>query len=342
MPKIEERFKGKILIEYYDIGDIINYQLLLGLEEKYRARIKNTLPVFYFAGRFLNGAPGAENRLEVLISAGLKQPFFSQEHLLPQPDLLQRFKTFSPLVILGAGLLDGINPCAFTVIVFFISFLALQGYKPRELALIGISFILAVFLTYIFIGLGLFGFLYRIRGFWGFSKIVNFSIGIFSVILGVLAVCDFLKFKKTRETEGLFLQLPDAIKNKIHRIIGMHYRRDKDGKNKGPEKHLFRLVCSAFITGFLISILEAVCTGQTYLPTIGFILKTSALKLRAFAYLILYNFMFIIPLLAVFILALSGVSSGQFSKFLKRHLLTVKLLMAVLFFGLGIFLLWRA
>ena len=35
---------------------------------------------------------------------------------------VERFLSFGLFTVLGAGLIDGINPCAFTVLVFFISF----------------------------------------------------------------------------------------------------------------------------------------------------------------------------------------------------------------------------
>jgi hypothetical protein len=105
--------------------------------------------------------------------------------------------------------------------------------------------------------------------------------------------------------------------------------------------HLSRLVLSALITGFLVSLLEAVCTGQLYLPTIAFVLKTTPFKLQALLYLIAYNIMFILPLLIIFLLALLGVTSGQFANFLKKHLVSVKVIMAFVFFSLGIFLVWR-
>jgi cytochrome c biogenesis protein CcdA len=101
------------------------------------------------------------------------------------------------------------------------------------------------------------------------------------------------------------------------------------------------LVLSALITGFLVSILEAVCTGQLYLPTLTFILKSTPLKAKAFVYLVIYNIMFVIPLFAVFLLALLGVTSGNFSQFIRKHLASVKLLMAFIFISLGIFLVWR-
>ena len=59
------------------------------------------------------------------------------------------------------------------------------------------------------------------------------------------------------------------------------------------------------------------------------------MKLKAFAYLLLYNFMFILPLLAVFALSLLGVNSQKFNAFLKNNLAVIKILMAGGFFFLG-------
>lgn len=342
LPVIEKKFKTQIQIEFRDIDEIENYKLLLSLQEKHKVKMRNTLPVFYFQGHFLNGqGKKVEKNLESLIKRYLNQrPGESAD--LKGIDLIAHFKSFRPLLIISAGLIDGINPCAFTVIVFFISFLALQGYRRRELIVIGLTFIGTVFLTYILIGLGLFEFFYRIEGFWLISKILNFGIGIFSIVLGFLAVYDFFKFKQTKDAEGLILQLPKSIKQRIHSVIGLHYRDTQQNKDDSHKRRLVKLFVSALITGFLVSLLEAVCTGQAYLPTISFILKTSNLKLQALGYLLLYNLMFIFPLFVIFLFALWGVTSQDFAKFLKQHLLTLKLLMAILFFGFGIFLIARA
>lgn len=340
IPDIEKEFKGKIQIEYRDISDMENYKLLLSLKEKYGSKIESIWPVFYFRGHFLNGSGKIQNGLRALISQSLSQKAEAKEGL-PSIDLIAYFKTFQPLAVIGAGLTDGINPCAFTVIVFFISFLSLQGYKRTELIIIGLTFICAVFITYLAIGLGLFGFFYKLSGFWLISKIFNLTVGILSIILGVLALYDFFKFKRTGQTEGLILQLPAGIKNQIHSLIGLHYRKAKESGGKVLRLHILRLALSALIVGFLVSILEAVCTGQVYLPTITFVLKASHLKLQALGYLVLYNIMFIVPLFIIFLFALLGVTSEQFSEILKKHLATIKIVMAILFFGLGVFLLWR-
>jgi cytochrome c biogenesis protein CcdA len=340
MPDIEKAFRDTIRIQYLDITDIENYKLLLSLREKYHAKFNIVLPVFYSYGRFLNGEGAVKINVERFIKESISGTLMEKQSLAPV-DLVAHFKAIKFFVVMSVGLIDGINPCAFTVIVFFISFLALQGYRRRELSIIGLAFIFAVFATYILIGVGLFSFLYRLEAFWLISRIINFSIGIFSIMLGILALYDFFRFKKTGQTEGLLLQLPGPIKNQIHSIIGLCYRDTKTRQADPAKRNIARLLLSALITGFLVSILEAVCTGQTYLPTIVFILKTSH-RLRALAYLLLYNFMFVVPLLIIFLFALLGVTSEQFSKFLKERLLVIKLLMAVVFLGLGIFLIWRA
>jgi cytochrome c biogenesis protein CcdA len=340
IPKIYEKFRDGIEeIDYRDIADIENYKFFLGLKKQYGVSRDLKVPVIFFVGNFLSGRDSIVHELDGLLESSLKKPGIREEKI-SSFDLLAHFLSFTLMAVVSAGLIDGINPCAFTVIVFFISFLALEGYKKRELIVIGFSFILAVFLTYLLIGLGLFGFFYCLKGFWLVRRIVNLAIGLFSIILGFFAVSDFFKYKRTAQTEGMSLQLPQAVKNRIHAVITGHYRRTKDASQL-EHKAMFSLILTAFITGLLVSILEAVCTGQTYLPTISFILKTTPMKLAALGYLILYNLMFVVPLLLIFLFALLGVTSEQFSQFLKKHFLTTKILMAVLFFSLGILLIWK-
>lgn len=339
MPEIENKFADRVEIKYYDTADIANYQLLYGLKQQYDPQLKIDLPVIFLNGRFISGLKINNQTLDDFIQRGLLA-----QRLKPtgfaKADLLSNFRNILPVTVAGAGLIDGVNPCAFTVIVFFMSFLALQGYRRRELVAIGLAFIFAVFATYLLIGLGLFGFLYKVSGFWAVVKIINYSIGIFSIALGILSIYDLIRFKKDRDAEGMILQLPAKIKQQIHRVIGLHYRAEKGGIRK---RHIFNLIISAFITGFLISLLEAVCTGQTYLPTITFVFKSyGSFRLQAFLYLVLYNLMFVLPLFVIFVFAVFGVTSGQFSKFLKARLLLIKAMMAGLFFVLGLLLIWRA
>ena len=343
IPGIEKEFFDRVIIEYLDIADVTNYKLMLYLKDKYKNNDAG-VPAILAGERILVGYQDIKEGLRNSILNAIKEKKFEEINKLTGFDLAKHFLSFGTLAIILAGLLDGINPCAFTVIVFFISFLALQGYRKKELAIIGISFILAVFLTYVLIGLGIFRFLYSLDKFYLLSKITYYSIAGLCFILASLAIYDLILFKRTGKTEGMALQLPKIIKNRIHSIIGFYYRKDKsDRVEEVPaQKHFFRLIISAFFTGFLVSLLEAVCTGQLYLPTIGFVLKETSLRVRALGYLLLYNLMFIIPLILVLILALFGATSETFARFMKERMLFVKLLMAIIFLGLGVIILLGA
>lgn len=342
LPQLQQEFKARLTFEYRDIAEIKNYQLLLGLQKQHNAIFQTVLPVFYFQGEFVNGKGATAPRLRQFLLRGLRTHQATPQGGVPPVELTEYFRRLKPVAIIGAGLIDGINPCAFAVIIFFLSFLTLQGYGRRALALIGSSFILAVFLTYFLIGLGIFDLLYRLEGFWLVSRTLNVTIGALSLVFGVLSLYDAWKFKKSGQTEGMILQLPKAVKNQIHAVIGRYYRRPKDSSAGTPSvESLARLVVSALVTGFLVSLLESICTGQTYIPTVTFVLKTTPMKLEALGYLLLYNLMFILPLVVILCAGLAGTSASHFSRLMQRHLFLIKLLLAFLFLGLGGFLLWR-
>jgi hypothetical protein len=340
---IERDHSASVEIEYRDIADIENYKLLLGIRKDANFSGEVKIPAVYYKGKLLVGKDQVDSELLKSVAAsgaaGASAP--SVERQAPSFDLVKHFLSFTPLAIVSAGLVDGINPCAFTVIVFFISFLSLQGYSRRDMVLIGLSFIAAVFLTYLLLGLGLLSFFYSLKGLWFVRKALNWGIGVFTLFLCALAVRDMLLFKKTGSTEGMSLQLPGAVKNQIHKVIGAAYRKNAASGTNAAVKPFFAVLATAFVTGFLVSLLEAVCTGQVYLPTITFVLKTTPIKLQAAGYLLLYNAMFITPLVVIFLCALAGVTSGQFAKFLHRHFILTKSLLAVMFFVFGVFLLWR-
>jgi hypothetical protein len=87
--------------------------------------------------------------------------------------------------------------------------------------------------------------------------------------------------------------------------------------------------------GVVISFLELACTAQVYLPTIIFVISVPELKARATLFLLLYNMLFVLPLVVVFVLAYYGTGAKQFSNFLQQRASTVKLGMSFLFLVLG-------
>ena len=89
----------------------------------------------------------------------------------------------------------------------------------------------------------------------------------------------------------------------------------------------------------MVSLLELACTGQVYLPTISFVVSIPSMRASGVAYLLLYNAVFIVPLLVVLIMAVYGVSATRFQDWFVRNAAAAKLVMAILFVLLGLLLL---
>lgn len=238
--------------------------------------------------------------------------------------IIQRFLSFSALTVIGAGLIDGINPCAFTTIVFFISYLAYLGRKERDVLLVGGAFTLGVFATYLLIGLGVLSFLSTLAFLKTLSRLVYLATAVLCVALAALSIYDFIQARRGR-TEEMHLRLPRRVHQQMHHTIRQHSR-------------LRGFMWGALGTGVVISLLELACTGQVYLPTIIFVTRVPELRAHGVFYLVLYNLMFIAPLVVVFLLASYGTTSRQLGAFLERHVATVKLLTAALFAVLAVWL----
>lgn len=242
------------------------------------------------------------------------------------------FSQITIWAIIGAGLADGINPCAFAVIVFFVSFLAAYKYNRKEIIIVGSAYCTAVFLAYVLMGLGAFHLLYAMKGFRYVTLAVQWgTVGLCALFL-VLSLYDFIVYQLTKKSEKMLLQLPKSYKEYIHKVMRF-FLKDKHSA-------MWRLLLAAFIVGFVVSGVEAVCTGQVYLPTIVVILKEADQHFwKAAEYLLLYNLMFVAPLVLVFILTLCGKESATFNNWLKKHLGLSKFLLCCVFLGLLILLL---
>lgn len=339
LPDIEQKYGDTISIEKYDIGLAENYEQMVRLERLYGVQ-GGYAPEVVVSRHVLMGKEEIVARLDEVIHDALEEPVEVKKKIEtraaryhPPVDslILSRFESFSVYAVMAAGLLDGVNPCAFTTIVFFISFLALVGYKRREMFFAGASFTAAVFVTYLLIGLGIFRFLRAMKSFGGVTIFIDIAIGTLAFLLGVLSLIDYFRYKKSKDARGIILRLPGFIKNKIHYVIGSDFRTER-GKKK---RNFLRIIWIALTTGFIVSVLESFCTGQVYLPTVAFVLRVPGKRISALLYLIIYNLAFITPLIIVFLFGLIGATSATFARFMEKRIGAIKLATAGLFFLLA-------
>lgn len=185
----------------------------------------------------------------------------------------------------------------------------------------GAAFTLGVFLTYLAVGFGLLKFLASLPFLSAISRWVYGLTALLCLVLATGSLYDWWQARRGRPEE-MRLKLPLRLRRWINHVI-------REGAG------LRAFVPVAFITGMAISLIELACTGQVYLPTIIFVLGVPELQARAALYLILYNLLFVLPLVVVFVLAYLGTTSEQLGQFINRRAATVKLLTAGLFLVLA-------
>ncbi len=271
----------------------------------------------------------AITRLESVPDADTTWKATEEELETAEGRILTRFKGLELLPVLAAGLLDGVNPCAFGAIIFFVTFLTIVERKRREILMVGIAFTSSVFLTYFLIGAGFLKFLQVLPFIKTIARWVYVATGVLAIALGLLSIFDFFRSRKGQFGD-MVLQLPDSIKKRIHKVI----------ITENEPRARRNIILAAVSTGFFVSVLELACTGQVYLPTIIYVMGVPGLKAAAYFFLFLYNFMFIIPLVSVFAVVYYGTTSEELTGFLKRNTPVIKLLTALMFFAMAYFL-WR-
>lgn len=239
--------------------------------------------------------------------------------------LLNVFKNISWLNVVFFGLVDGLNPCAFATIIFFVSYLTLSGRKGKEIIITGVSFTVGVFLAYFIVGLGVYKLLDTVKDLLAVAgKVVYALTALLCLYLAYLSIRDYFKVRGG-DLADMEMKLPEPLRKRINAAI-----------RKGSKAS--RYYVGAFVTGILISFLELACTGQVYLPTIIYMVSQPEMRGQSLMYLLLYNIMFIVPLIVVFILAYYGTTSKDLTKFLQKHAAAVKIGMALVFILLAVWL----
>jgi len=332
---ISEKYPDNLIIKSFDIGLTENMELAESLGELYKMPEEERLlvPVIFLGDDYLFRSTITFDNLDELIQKYLTTETVppwgkvKEKDLTTQERLIARFQSFGLAAVAVSGLIDGINPCAFASIIFFISYLILINRKGREILWVGGIFTLSVFLTYFLIGTGALKMIISLSFLPLVRKIFVLVTAALALILGVVSLYDYLQFKKKGTTKDAKLQLPTFLKNLIHTAIRKNVR-------------LSNYILMAAVTGFIVSLLELACTGQIYLPTIMFISTIPDLKVNALFYLLFYNLMFVVPLILVFSFTYWGATSAQWAALTQKNFGKIKMAMSLLFFGLAGLLLY--
>jgi cytochrome c biogenesis protein CcdA len=163
-------------------------------------------------------------------------------------------------IIFGMAFADSLNPCAITVLILLLVALSAAS---KTIWKTGIGYILGNFVAYLAIGFGL------------FTILQQFNLPIYtSKVIGALAIA--------LAVVSLFAKLPDQTKPYIKRLL------------TAATSPYF-----AFFAGAAISAIELPCTGGPYFLALTLMSQYKITGLQTLGYLIVYNIIFVLPLVAV-------------------------------------------
>src|SRR3989338_9000132 len=180
--------------------------------------------------------------------------------------------------VIVTALIDSINPCAIGVLILLISMLVVYKSKS-DLLKYRLLYIFFVFITYFLAGLGILYFLTVIPLY--LSEYISIAVGLLVVAAGLIEIKDFFWYGK-----GLTLSIPGNKSKKIHEM---------SRKITFPAM----VVLGVFVAG-----VELPCTGGPYLAILVYLSQN--FNLIAFLWLVLYNIIFVSPLIVILLMVYFG------------------------------------
>lgn len=325
LPGVEERFAGFYELKSFDIGDKESFLRLAAYQDS--LQIKGNEPVtMVVQGRVaLSGYKSIKEGLGDAIDEAMCRRSAGPPPGPPEVRegiLKRRAEMMTLAAVALAGLLDGVNPCAFSTLVFFMSLLAVAKVRAGKLLAVGAAYCAASFLTYAALGFGIFRSLRTLEAYPALQRGFNLGMAAVLVVLAALSFRDAFRYRRGRRPEDVSLRLPVRVKGLMHSIMksGLGYRW---------------LVPGAFAAGAAVTLLESVCTGQTYIPALTLLAKESPNPAVWVSMILLYNLMFIIPLLCVFAAAYFGTGMTRLLEWSRRDVVPAKALLGLLFLALA-------
>lgn len=235
---------------------------------------------------------------------------------MPTETILQDVSLYTVLV---TSLIDSINPCAIGVLIFLCSTLLALSKNPRKMLFAGGIYVVAVYITYFLAGLGLLYFLQRLN----IAEEVGVAVGIIVVILGFVEIKDFFWYGK-----GFSLSIAPRRAEKIKELA---------------KKATLPIIIGL---GFLVAAVELPCTGGPYLAITTYLANRISdnplYYARALGYLLIYNFVFVLPLIVIVAIAYFGRSVDALHAWQNKYKKWMRLAMGIVMITLGVLLMLYA
>ena len=229
-------------------------------------------------------------------------------------------------IVALAGLADGFNPCSFAGLLVFASVTTAAferdvlachttdlretaPQKRRRIVRNGTVYIAGLFATYMALGLGLLSAMNLVtEGHWAGK-----AAAVMSIAMGIWILRDGL-FPESRWK----LEMPRFTRPGVHTALQATF------------------VPGVFVAGVLVGLCTVPCTGGIYLGVLA-LLSAQTTAGSGFGLLVLYNVMFVLPLVAVLVLVTSRPTYRAVARWHLRTKNIVKVALGGVMLALGLF-----
>jgi cytochrome c biogenesis protein CcdA/glutaredoxin len=178
-----------------------------------------------------------------------------------------------PAVILAAAA-DSVNPCTFAVLVLLLGTLLVAQRRGRKALVLkaGFAFTIAVFFSYFLMGIGIFSAIQAA----GIQRPFIMAVSSLAILLGLWNMKDYFAYGK-----WFTIEVPQRWRPTVKRLTASVVS-----------------VPGAFFVGVLDSLLLLPCSSGPYIAILALLSKTTT-RIDGILYLLLYNVIFVLPLVAI-------------------------------------------
>ena len=178
-----------------------------------------------------------------------------------------------PAVIVAAAI-DSVNPCTFAVLVLLLGTLLVAERKGKRGFVLkaGLMFTLAIYVSYFLMGIGVFTAIQAA----GVQKPFIMVVSSLAILLGLWNMKDFFSYGK-----WFTIEVPQRWRPAVKRITSSVVS-----------------IPGAFLVGVLDSLFLLPCSSGPYIAILALLSKNTS-RIDGILYLLLYNFIFVLPLLFI-------------------------------------------
>lgn len=215
-------------------------------------------------------------------------------------------------LLFAAALSDAINPCAFAVLILLIG-TVLKGQGKKRALWAGLCFSLAIFISYFAMGLGL----YKAITVFNAPKYISLFVGGLAILIGLANLKDAFWYGRF-----FVMEVPVSWRPRMQTIL----------------RHVTSPL-GAFLSGFLVSLFLLPCSSGPYVVIVGLLAQKVDVAV-ATGQLLLYNLIFVLPMLAITLgMYFFDVKMGSLEKLRKENLKTLHAVVGTIMLLMGVYLL---